>query len=155
MAFAETTTVPVERSVAEIVSMVKAAGAERVAQYEEPDGFKIQFQIADRLIRFSVSFPSTDDMPSRDGRGRSLLRSQREARRDQVRRQRARALKLVIKAKLESIESGVETFEQAFLANVVLSDGVTLYERVREPIALEYSTGAPSALLLTDGGNRG
>lgn len=60
----------------------------------------------------------------------------------QWRRQRGRALLLVIKAKLESIESGVETFEQAFLANVVLANGETVHDRIAGPISDEYRTGA-------------
>ena len=63
-------------------------------------------------------------------------------------RQRARALLLVIKAKLESIDSGVETFEQAFLANIVMSDGATVYDRVRSDMALEYKNGQPTMYLL-------
>lgn len=38
-----------------------------------------------------------------------------------------------------------EKTEQAFLANVVMADGFTVYERVKQPIALEYQTGKPSA----------
>ena len=65
---------------------------------------------------------------------------------EQAVRQRWRALALVIKAKLESVESGIETTEQAFLANVVvMADGFTVYERIKQPIALEYQTGKPSA----------
>lgn len=66
----------------------------------------------------------------------------------QWRRQRGRALLLVIKAKLESIEAEVETFEQAFLANVVLSNGDTVYDRARDQIAIEYQTREPSVMLL-------
>ena len=45
---------------------------------------------------------------------------------------------LVIKAKFESVESGVEAFEQAFLANVVTSSRLTVYERIAEDLAVEY-----------------
>jgi hypothetical protein len=47
---------------------------------------------------------------------------------------------------LESVESGVETFEEAFLANVVTPGGGTVYERLQEPLALEYQGGAPRDL---------
>lgn len=70
---------------------------------------------------------------------------------EQAHRQKARALLLVIKAKLESVESGVETFEQAFLPNVVMADGATVYERIAAPIADEYRTGAPRVMLLGRG----
>ena len=148
MAYAETTTVPVERSIAEIVTLVKRAGAKRIAQVDEPDQFTVNFELADRLIRFRVALPALADMPKVDGRGSTLSAGQRLAKREQAHRQRARALLLVIKAKLESVESGVETFEQAFLPNVVMANGQTVYERIAAPIAQEYETGAPSVLLL-------
>lgn len=149
MAFAENTSVPVERSIAEIVALVKKAGADRVAQYEERERFVVQFAIADRQVRFQVSLPPMSDMPTRDGRGTLLTAKQRTAKRDQACRQKARALLLVIKAKLESVASGVETFEQAFLPNVVMADGATVYERIAAPIAEEYRRGQPMQMLLS------
>jgi hypothetical protein len=152
MAYAEGTTVPVEKSIGEIVTLVKRAGAQRVAQAEEPDRFIIQFTLADRTVRFHVALPSLSDVAVRDGRGSSLSTQQRQARLQQAHRQKARALLLVIKAKLESVESKVETFEQAFLPNVVLSDGSTVYERVAGNIALEYKGEEPVALMLAGPG---
>ena len=145
MAYAEDTKVPFERSLSEIVSLVRKAGAKNIAQFEGDNYFAIQFESADRLIRFKIPFPCLGDMPTRDGRGASLSVKQRESKLDQSRRSRGRALLLVIKAKLESVESGIETFEQAFLANVVMSDGSTVYERVASPLAIEYQTGRPAA----------
>jgi hypothetical protein len=55
---------------------------------------------------------------------------------------------LVIKAKLESIESKVETMEQAFLANVVLADNRTVYESAQSQIAIAYETGKVTPLML-------
>jgi hypothetical protein len=148
VAFAENTTVPVEKSIAEIISLVKRAGAERIAQFDEPERFTVQFTMRERMVRFRVAIPSMESMDLRDGRGRQLTRQQRIDRAAQAARQRARALLLVIKAKLESVASKVETFEQAFLSNVVMSDGATVYERIAEPIAEEYATGGTSMLLL-------
>lgn len=148
MAFAENTSVPIEKSVAEIVGLVKKAGATSIAQWEEPERFTIQFSLSERLLRFRVTLPAWRDMPERNGRREVLNQTQREAISAQRARQRARALLLVIKAKLESVESNVETFEEAFLANVVMSNGETVYERIAKPIAIEYESGAPSTLLL-------
>ena len=33
-----------------------------------------------------------------------------------------------------------------------MADGSTLYDRVKDPIAVEYSTGAPAPMLLTGPG---
>lgn len=143
MAYAEHTTVPFDRSLGEIVKLVRQAGAEQIVQGEDAASFAVQFRLGERQIRFRVTFPARDEMPQYDGRRRRLSDLQRAERWEQHRKQRARALLLVIKAKLESIESGIETTEQAFLANVVMADGMTVYERIAEPIALEYQTGKP------------
>jgi hypothetical protein len=58
-----------------------------------------------------------------------------------------RALLLCIKAKLVSVESKIETFEEAFLAHVVMPDGKTAYEHTRPRIAAMYKGGEIQALL--------
>ena len=147
MAYAETTTVPFEKSVAEIIGLLRKAGADQIGQMESRVSFTLQFTLADRMVRFTVHFPDAAAIKKMTGP------RQEEAKvGEQWRRQRGRALLLVIKAKLESVESGVETFEQAFLPNVVLADGRTVYEAVREPIAVEYKTGTPTVMLLSGPG---
>lgn len=147
MAYAENTTVPIERSVQEIVALVKRAGAERVAQFEEPERFTVQFELAGRMVRSRVRLPLPDEFAMRGARPAND--AERRGTADSRARQRARALLLVIKAKLESVESEVETFEEAFLPNIVMSDGVTVYERVAEQIAIEYADPTPRPLLLS------
>jgi hypothetical protein len=143
MAYAATTEVPFERSISEIIGLLRRAGADQIGQMESRESFTLQFTMADRMIRFRVHFPTAEQIAKMTG-----PRQDPQKVGDQWRRQRGRALLLVIKAKLESVESKVESFEQAFLANVVMADGSTLYERVQEPIALEYSTGKPNMMLL-------
>lgn len=149
MAYAANTTVPLERSISEIIGMVRKAGAESIGQMQERDSFVIVFALADRRMKFKVPLVTEYCGPSVAGNGR---RVDAAARIDQQNRQKGRALMLVIKAKLESVESGVETFEQAFLGNIMLADGQTVYENIAEPIAIEYQTGrANGPLLLTSG----
>lgn len=143
MAYAENTTVAFEKSIADIIGLLRKAGADQIGQMESRASFTLQFTLAERMVRFRVHFPDADAIKRMTGPRQDADRVS-----EQWRRQRGRALLLVIKAKLESVESKVETFEQAFLANVVLSDGQTLYERVQGPIAVEYKTGAPSQMLL-------
>lgn len=155
MAYAEDTKVPFARSIADVMAIIEKAGADQIGQMQSKDGFAVQFTLADRMVRFRVPFETLDDMPTKDGRGSKLPPAKREAKLEQSKRQRGRALFLVIKAKMESLESGIETFEQAFLAHVVMADGKTVYERISEGIALEYQSGQPStALLGFDGGGR-
>lgn len=128
MPYAETTKVPVSQSIAEIQTLVKKMGGTKITTMDDDDEYAIAFIMELRQIRFIVRFePGTPDQ-----RRRSLFR----------------ALGLVIKAKFESIESGVETFEQAFLANVVTSTGATVYERIKDDIALEYANNTVRPLML-------
>ena len=145
MSYATKTEVAFEKSVAEIITLIKRHGAMQVGQFEGDDFFAIQFSLADRAIRFRLPIPALAEMPKYDGRRNALSSAQRLDRLAQARQSRGRALLLVIKAKLESVESGIETVEQAFLANVVMADGATVYDRVSGPIALEYQTGRPNA----------
>ncbi|WP_374651188.1 hypothetical protein [Rhizorhabdus sp.] len=149
MAYAANTDVPFERSISEIIVLLKKAGADQIAQIDTRQGFELRFTMADRMVRFRVLFPDAAAIQKMCGPRQDPSRVG-----EQWRRQRGRALLLVIKAKLESIESQVETFEQAFLANVVMADGATLYDRVKEPIALEYESGKPTMLML-EGPGRG
>ncbi len=147
MAYAANTVVPLENSIAEIIRMIRKAGAESIGQMQERDRFVIAFALADRRMKFTVPLVTSYDGPEV---ARNGVRIDPVARIEQSNRQKGRALMLVIKAKLESVESGVETFEQAFLGNILLDGGQTVYERVAEPIALEYRSGRPQPLLLTE-----
>ena len=146
MSYAEATTVPFERSVSEIVTMLKRAGAAQIGQMDDDAFYAIQFTLGDRMIRFRLPLPSINDMPTRNGRNQALTNSQRLDRLAQTKRSKARALMLVIKAKLESVDCGIETVEEAFLANVVMADGATVYDRISRPIALEYASGKPDGV---------
>ncbi|KQM65769.1 hypothetical protein ASE75_05935 [Sphingomonas sp. Leaf17] len=148
MAYAEKTTVAVEKTIADIITLLKRAGAIRIMQFDEPERFTIQFSMRDRMVRFRVAHPEIDAMPKVNGRNQSYTRAQRIEIAEQVKRARARALMLVIKAKLESVESEVETFEQAFLANVVMHNDETVYERIAAPIAEEYRVGGTKMLMI-------
>lgn len=150
MAYAEGTTVPIEKSLAEINRLLKKAGANRIAQVEDSTELAIQCFLRKRLLRFHVMLPPIDTIPRYTGNHRHLTDAQRNARMEQKHMQRARALLLVIKAKLESVESGVETFDEAFLANVVMADGQTVAQKAIPQIASSYSDGnAPTQLLIT------
>jgi hypothetical protein len=151
MAYAEGTSVEFEKSIAEIITLIKRAGAMQIGQMDEEAFYAIQFTLGDRMIRFRLPWPKLDSVPTHNGRNQALTRQQRLDKLEQVKRSKARALLLVIKAKLESVESGIETLEQAFLANVVLHGGQTVYDRIAEPIALEYQTGRPTVAGLLAG----
>ena len=150
MAYAENTEISVEKSIGEIVGLIKKAGADRIAQVEEPGRIAIQFFMSDRLLRFTVRLPTLAEGPQVDRHRYTLSEAQKVKKRDQRHRQRARALLLVIKAKLESVESGVESFDEAFLANIVTPGGATAGDWLIPQIEEGYRIGAmPKQLLLT------
>ena len=62
-----------------------------------------------------------------------------------------RALVLIIKAKLECIESGLSTVEEEFLASVVLPNGKTVGSYVAPALAKAYDSGQMPRRLLPGG----
>jgi hypothetical protein len=140
MGYAAKTEVPFEKSMGEVVALLARHGADHIGQMQSRDRFTLQFALGDRTIRFVIPFAQPEQIEATRGR-----RAFEDAA-DQARRQRGRALLLVIKAKLESIDTGIETTEQAFLANVVMPGDRTVHEHVAPAIAAHYAgqkTGAP------------
>jgi hypothetical protein len=108
--------------------------------------FALQFELADRLIRFRVPFLTDAEVKKRTG-----PRQDPKTVGEQWRRQRGRALLLVVKAKLESVESGIETVEQAFLANVVTTSGMTVFEAIDTASARDIALARPKDQQLLGG----
>jgi hypothetical protein len=111
--YAANTSVPVERSRAEIEKTLVRYGA---------TGFGYSW---DRRIRGSGAAEEHAVLVfALGGRRVQLDVVMPEAPKEQ--RQRWRALLLVVKAKLEAVESGLGTLESEFLANIVMKDGRTV-----------------------------
>jgi hypothetical protein len=152
MTFAEKTSVPVERSRAEIEKLVSAAGASRFSSgWDEHGNAIIVFRLHERFMRFALSFPPRNDK-------RFLTRHQQrgiiptpagviDQRFAQEQRRRWRCLLLLIKAKIAAVSSEIVTFEQEFLSYTMLPDGSTVAERVTPMVAAAYETGQLPPLL--------
>lgn len=137
MAFAEGTTVPASKTRAEIESLVAKYGATRFAFGYMEDRAAINFVASGRLVRFTVPLPTKDD-PRVRKRALSLSRSNWRIDEEKLKfaiaeeeRRRWRCLLLAIKSKFTTVESGIESFEEAFLANIVTTDNLTIYERLK------------------------
>jgi hypothetical protein len=131
MAFAENTDVPVERTKIEIERLVvdkHKAEAYMTGHQTNPPRVVIQFKMRDRIVRFELPVPTPD--------GR-----RNEKQLAQATRTRWRALLLIIKAKLEAVENGVTTFEEEFLAHIVMPGDRTIGQYVIPQIGGAYSTG--------------
>lgn len=111
MKYAAKTKVPTGQSRTELERILKRYNATGFMYGESQNQALIQFEIQNRRVRFHMPYPTKDE---RDY--------------EQSLRQRWRALVLCVKGKLEAVENGIETFEQAFLAHIVLPNGQTYGE---------------------------
>ena len=133
--FAENTSVPVERSRAEIERLIIRYGATSTAFMSAPGRAMILFEAKARRVVFELPLPDINEKRfQRDGRGSLRTPAKRHDAWEQACRQRWRALALVIKAKLEAVESEITTFEDEFLAHIMMPDGQTVGAHVKPKI---------------------
>ena len=160
MPYAENTTVPVEKSRAELEQMLMRAGALQYSTSHdvEKGAVAVQFTIVSggglervRQYRIVLQLPKLEDIARMRSRrtGRVVTRSPEETRKahEQACRERWRALVLAVKAKLVLIQPGTSSFEQEFLSNLLLENGETVYERIEAGIHQTYLTGRSTPLL--------
>lgn len=145
--FATNTTVSIDASRAEIERTLMRYGADSFAYGWSSGSALIAFSVQGRGIRMTVSMPDRNDREfTHHSRGSRTAAAAFTAW-EQACKQRWRALHLVIKAKLEAIASGIATFEDEFLAYVVLPNGHTVAEEVRPSIIKAFETGTTPALM--------
>ena len=144
--YAQRTTVSAAKSKAEIEKLITRYGATQFMQGWREGHAEIGFHCKSRLIRFDLPLPAHEEFVQ-DSRGWERTEKALEAALAQEERRRWRALALVIKAKLEAVETGVTTFEQEFLAHIVLPNGRTVGDHVAPEIDRAYQTGKVRALL--------
>ena len=152
--YAKDTSVPTEKSRAEVESTLRRYGADGFRYgWADRNGIRleqIEFTAQDRMVRFTLPMPSKDDPEFARTPARRQIRSpqQRMAAWEQACRQRWRALALAIKAKLECVECGISEFESEFLAQIVDPEtGRTVGDTVRPMIENRYS-GLPGRIEL-------
>ena len=130
MAYATKTRVPEGQSRTEIERLLMKYKANSVAVFNSVDQVAVAFEMAHRRVIFRLSVPREENEKA-----------------GQERRRKWRALLLCIKAKLTSVEDGIETFEDAFMAHVVMPDGMTVAEHVKPRIETAYKEGKMQPLL--------
>jgi hypothetical protein len=146
--FAEQTTVSVEKSRAEIEKLITRYGATATAFMNAPGRSIVCFEASNRRIMFELKLPDISEKRFlRDGRGSPLSQPKKMERWEQACRQCWRALALVIKAKLEAVESGITTFEKEFYAHIVLPGGMSVYDATKDNVDVAYKSGKITALL--------
>jgi len=141
MRYASQTTVPIERSKGEIERLLSRYGASKFAHGWDHEKAIVMFHAHDRMIRFTLPFPEKKDFSVTSGGRARRSEKVTEQAWERACRQRWRALCLVIKAKLEAVESGIAEFETEFLSYVVLPNGSTVAEWLSPQIADVYAKG--------------
>ena len=136
MAFAEGTTVSAAKSKMEIEELVmKRAG--RDAEFSSGQGAgvaAIQFRTQNRRVRFTIPRPTEAAAAKKAKRKNSWQAPIKERIAEWIdgeTRRRWRCLLLAIKSKFEVVDTGIETFDEAFLANIVSAGGQTVYEKIQ------------------------
>lgn len=143
--YASTTSVSIDRTKAEIDSTLRRYGASKFSSgWDEDAGTAfVNFYCADRFIRFTVPMPKpTERRFTHGGRyGRPRPTAAAQAAFDQEQKAVWRRLLLCIRAKLESVEAKIETFEEAFLAQIVIPSGETMGSWAKTNLPTVYSVG--------------
>ncbi len=153
MAYAEKTTVATGATLSEIETVIDKYGATGFAFGRSGSRVAVSFEMHQRRVKFTLTLPAPDERRFTHTPSTRVPRSAESAKKefDQAVRSRYRALLLTIKAKLESVEAGIETFEESFMAQIVLPDGRTMGEVATPQIALAYSDNVMPPLLGTGG----
>jgi len=141
-AFAENTSVSVERSKAELDTLLGKAGANSrgIVSDDQQGQAIVAFALGGGKYRLSVPLPKPSDFPKSGDAPRGwhgwaeTKRAQWRYRQwEQASRQRWRALILVVKSKLEIVRLGLSSAQREFMADLVLSNGQTVSEMMATP----------------------
>ena len=146
MPYAVQTRVPISRTKTDIEELLAKHGATGFAYATEGDRSVLAFSMSGRRVQIMLVMPSIGDYARTPRNARRTAAAQRSAW-EQACRQRWRALLLIIRAKLEAVESGITTLESDFLANIVLSDGGTVGQWLAPQIDEAYATGRMPTML--------
>lgn len=147
--FAQETDVPVEQTQREIEELVERYRADDFIRGRQGEAAIIAFRMNACTVKFVLPIPVIADfekMPNRNAK--RTPEAQRQAW-ELGKRQRWRALKLSIQAKLEAVAAGISTFEREFLPFIVLPGGQTVGDEIIPRLPETFGTGAP--LLLAGG----
>lgn len=152
--YASETSVSAEKSRLEIEQTLKRYGADQFMYGYDSEKAAVRFRAHEKFVAFVLPMPDPKAEEFRwvkhAGRTFPTRRTdvQATAAYEQAIRQRWRAFALVIKAKLEAVDSGITTFEDEFMAHVLLPDGTTVGDFMRPQIEEAYAKGIMPAGLL-------
>lgn len=145
MAYATNTEVSVEKSRAEIERLLTRHRCTKFMAGIDHEAHRatVQFQAHNRIVKFEIDLPNPSDPKYRKIKNTYMQRTAAGVAKivEQEERTRWRALLLVIRAKLEAVESNIATFEDEFLSHVLLPNSQTVAEYIGPTVARIYETG--------------
>lgn len=144
--YAEKTTVAPEKTAGEIEALVNKYGATKYAYMKDDAGVVIGFVMKNRQVRFYLKIP-LESAYHKDHNGRARTAIQRQNAHQQAVRSLWRSLLLCIKSKLESVSAGIETFEESFLAQIVLPNNQRVGDWAVPQIESAYKSGEMPPML--------
>lgn len=138
--YAQHTKVDANRSKMEIEQLLRKRGANGFVSGESAGNFLLMFEMKNRRIKFIVPMLVS-------GRGVAETKAKAENKR------RFRALLLVLKAKLEAVDSKIVEFEHEFLAHIVYdgANNTTVGEKMVPQMAKALADRALPPLLGSGG----
>ncbi len=120
MSFAAKTEVSSDKSRAEIERMLLNSGASEFAYMTSREQCIIVFTMKTVRYRFTLPLPDRDAFGTTPNRRRQRTTAAKEQAYEQSVRSKWRSLALAIKARLVSVEDGIDTFEEAFMSKIVI-----------------------------------
>lgn len=146
--YAKGTSVSTEKSLNEIRSTLKRYEATSFVMMEQEKSVIVAFEMLNRRVRFVLPLPLRDNFKVKYG---TSLRIATQEQFDKAVRECYRALVLTIKAKLQSVESGIETMDEAFMAQMVIADGRTMSEWAKPQLEQLYGGQQKMPPMLSSG----
>lgn len=140
--YASQTSVSSERSRTEIERTLRRFGADAFVYGWDQEKAMVQFRAEGKTVRFLLPMPDITD-PDIEFTPTGQIRSLSSARTalDKKARSNWRALLLIIKAKLVAVDAGIVTFEEEFLAQIMLPTGETVGDWIMPQIERSYESG--------------
>jgi len=143
MSYAEKTTISANKTKADIEDLIQKTGANQFMSGYKDNVAVIGFILNKRQIQFTLPLPDKQDTKFWYTPERRSKRSEEQAYAawEQACRAKWRALYLIIKAKLEAVESGISTIEKEFFYDIVLPNGQTVGAFMSPQVEVAYQTG--------------
>lgn len=155
----QNTSVPIERSQAKIRELLKKHGARQFAFGEAVEGdgrtwavmrFEAELEAGPATVRMRVPHKPLDEERIAARAERATRKTPDDFRREAQEQEAKRIWRVVfynLKARMEAVEEGVETFYEAFLSHLLdPRTGRTVYEELSETGRLELAAPLPKAL---------